>query len=161
MEEMVSNCNYIRSSMLSAKTKLIELDTQLNRLDAISAGKRLAMGLCTTGNAEGGSDSVIGGFPMSLDRSSISAIDTTMNAPFPMPSTITSLSNKRIHENEVPIRKYFPLPVKQSYNKYGDDFHGGCPIIEENHAPYLVVDEDLEVGLARHWFHLLCPVSLF
>ena len=37
MEEMVNNWNYTRSSVLSVKTKWIELDTQLNRMDVASS----------------------------------------------------------------------------------------------------------------------------
>ena len=36
MEEMASNWNYIHSLVFSAETKLIELDTQHNRLDTNS-----------------------------------------------------------------------------------------------------------------------------
>ena len=47
MEEMVSTWNYTRSSVIQAKTRLIELDTQLNKRDATSKWKRLALGLYT------------------------------------------------------------------------------------------------------------------
>ena len=50
MEEMLSNWNYTRSSVLSAKSKLIELDSQLNRLDVTSTWKCLAVGLCNVSN---------------------------------------------------------------------------------------------------------------
>lgn len=37
MEEMVGTWNYTRSSVLQAKTKLLELDNLLNRRDATAA----------------------------------------------------------------------------------------------------------------------------
>ena len=47
MEEMVGTWNYTQSSILQEKTRLIEIDTQLNKWDATSAWKRLALGLYT------------------------------------------------------------------------------------------------------------------
>ena len=41
VEEIFNNWSYTRNSVLLAKTKLIELDTQLNKLDATSAWKCL------------------------------------------------------------------------------------------------------------------------
>ena len=66
MEEMLSNWNYTRSSVLSAKTKLIELDTQLNRFNATSAWKRLPIGICIVSNTKMGSRSATGG--LSVER---------------------------------------------------------------------------------------------
>ena len=99
MEEMISKWNYTRNSVLSSKTKLIELDAQLNRLDTNSTWKCLAIGLCTRGNDEGGIDSVMWGLSMSLDRSSVPAIDTTMNAPFLVSSSIMPLIKKSCQRN--------------------------------------------------------------
>ena len=95
MEEMLSNWNYTHSYVLYTKTKLIELDTQLNRLDATSAWKRMAIEVCTVSNTEKGSKSATGG--LSMERSSVH-VGTTMNAPFPVPTTITPLINKRVRE---------------------------------------------------------------
>ena len=128
MEEMVSNWNYTRSSVLLVKTKLIELDTQLNKMDATLAWKCVAMGLYTTRNVEGGSDSVTGAPTASLDNISILMMSTTTNAPFLVPSTITLLSNKRVRDIEVPVCKSSPLSVKQPKNTTKEDFQGGCPI---------------------------------
>ena len=50
MDEMVITWNYTHSSVLQAKTKLIELDIQLNKLDTTSAWKRLALGLSMSDN---------------------------------------------------------------------------------------------------------------
>ena len=107
------------------------------------------MGLCTTVNVEGGSDSVMGEPTTSLDRSSVLSMTATMNAPFLVPSTITPLSNKCIWDIEVPTRKSSPLPIKQLKNKNDEDFQEGRPIIEEKYAPCLGVAEEPEGGLAH------------
>ena len=52
MQEIASTWNYTRNSVLSSKTKLIEIDSQLNRLDATSSWKCLAIGICSAGNTE-------------------------------------------------------------------------------------------------------------
>ena len=87
MEEMMSNCNYNRSIVLLAKRKLIELNPQLNGLDATSAWKRVAIGKCTMSNTEMGSDSATRG--ISREKSIILTPTTTMNAPFLVLTTIT------------------------------------------------------------------------
>ena len=129
MDEMLSNWSYNQSSVLSAKRKLIELDAQLNRLDATFAWKLLAIGLCTVSNIEVGSDIAIGG--LSMERSSVSAPTMTMNSPFLVPTTITSLINKRVRKNEDHVRKYSPLPVKLFDSTYYEHFHDGFPILKE------------------------------
>ena len=111
---MVSTYNYARSLVLQDKTRLIELDTQLNKLDATSAWKCLALGLYTPDNNEGGSGGVIGEPTTSLDRSSVSMTP--------------------IQDIEVPICKSSPLLVKQPKNTNVEDFQGGCAITEENPA---------------------------
>ena len=129
MEEMLSNWNYTRSSVLSAKRKLIELEAQLNRLDATSAWKCLAIGLCTVSNTEMGSGSATRG--LSMERSSVPASTTMMNAPFPVPTTITTMINKHIRENEELVCKSSPLLAKLLDSTSDEDFYGGCPILEE------------------------------
>ena len=110
MEEMMSNCNYNRSIVLLAKRKLIELNPQLNGLDATSAWKRVAIGKCTMSNTEMGSDSTTGG--LSRERSSTPILITTVSDPFPVPTTITSLINRRSRENEELVHVSSPLPTK-------------------------------------------------
>ena len=110
MEEMMSNCNYNRIIVLLAKRKLIELNPQLNGLDATSAWKRVAIGKCTMSNTEMGSDSTTGG--LSRERRSTLMLKTTVGDPFPMPTTITPLINKHAHENEEHVRKSSLLPTK-------------------------------------------------
>ena len=85
-------------------------------------------------NVEGGSDRVMGAPSTYMDRSLVLTMAATMNAPFPVPSTFTPLSNKRVRNTNVPVLKYSPVPVKKMNNKDDDDFQGGCPIIEENSA---------------------------
>ena len=89
MEEMVGTWNYTRSSILQGKTRLIEIDTQLNKCDATSAWKRLALGLCTPGKYEGGSGSVTGAPMKSFNMRSIPVTPLLSTVPFPIPSTIT------------------------------------------------------------------------
>ena len=131
MEEMMSNCNYNRSIVLLAKRKLIELNPQLNGLDATSAWKHVAIGKCTMSNTEMGSDSTTGG--LSRERRSTLMLKTTVGDPFPMPTTITPLINKHTCENEEHVCKSSPLPTKFLDSTYDDDFHGGFPILEELH----------------------------
>ena len=110
MEEMVGTWNYSRSSVLEAKTKLIELDTKLNRWDATLAWNRLALGLCMPG--EGGSVSVTGEPMILVDRGLVPAMPLSSSVSFLTPSTITQLHNKRVHDIEVSIHKTSPLPLK-------------------------------------------------
>ena len=110
MEEMVGTWNYSRSSVLEAKTKLIELDTKLNRWDATLAWNRLALGLCTLG--EGGSGNVTRAPMILVDRGLVPAMPLSSSVSFLTPSTITQLHNKRVHDIEVSIHKTSPLPLK-------------------------------------------------
>ena len=74
------------------------------------------------GNNKGGSGSVMGAPTTSLDRSSVLVTPIMLIVPFPIPSTITQLSNKCVRDIEVPIHKSSPLPVKQPENTNAEDF---------------------------------------
>ena len=76
----VGTWNYTRSSVLQAKTKLLELDTLLNRQDATAPWKRLALGLYTSG--EGGSGSVSTAPTVSMDMGSVLAKPHSSSTPF-------------------------------------------------------------------------------
>ena len=65
----VGTWNYTRSSVLQTKTKILELDTLLNRREATTTWKKLALGLYTLGEGGSGSISMV---PMvSMDMGSI------------------------------------------------------------------------------------------
>ena len=50
MEEMIGTWNHTRSYVLQAKSKILELDTVITHKDVMTAWKKLAMGLDSTGD---------------------------------------------------------------------------------------------------------------
>ena len=129
MEEMMRKGNSTRSVGLSIKTKLTNIDAQLNGLDVTSSWKLLDIRQCIVGKTKVRRGGATGG--LLRERSYAPDQTVTMNAPFLIPTTLTLLLNKCVQENEEPTRKSSPLPVKLPDSTSDNEFHGGFPILEE------------------------------
>ena len=68
---------------------------------------------------------------LSKDNISTPAQTMTMSAMFPVHYIITPLLNKHVHDSEDLFHKSSPLLVKLHVSTSKNDFHGGCPILEE------------------------------
>ena len=86
MEEPVGTWNYTRSSVLHGKTKILGLDTILNRRDAMGAWKILALGICMMGEGESASVSAVPS--VSMDIGSVPVTPHSSSTPFLTSSTI-------------------------------------------------------------------------
>ena len=121
--------NSTRSVGLSIKTKLTNIDAQLNGLDVTSSWKLLDIRQCIVGKTKVRIGSATGG--LSRERSSAPSQKVIMNALFLVPTTIMPLLNKRVCKNDDPAHKYSPLPAKLPYFIFNKKFHGGFPILVE------------------------------
>ena len=91
--------------------------------------KRLDSGKHKASNTKVGSGNDNRSCSMERDSTPVQMEETS--APFPIPTTIGPLLNKWVRDNEEPICKSSPLPVKNLASTSEDKFQGRCPILEE------------------------------
>ena len=129
MEEMIGTWNHTRSFVLQAKSKILELDTVITHRDAMTAWKKLVMGLDSTGDGGSGNVSMAPSGSMNVD--SVSTAPHSSTVSFSIPSAITQ-HPKRVREPHASVCKTARLPVKLSELSTNEKLYGACPILEEN-----------------------------
>ena len=135
MEDMLGSWSSTCNNILLVKAKMINMDNQLNNLDATFAWKCLASGHRHIGTMEVGCGCTTGGRTMDIGSTHVHTVAT--NTSFPISSPIEPMF-ERVGDSEGPSSRMFPLPANILVTNTASNFEEGgwaCPILEEVPPP--------------------------